>query len=638
MATEPGIGLVVGGYRIDAVAGRGGMGVVYRATQLALDRTVALKLLAPSLADDEAFRDRFQRESKLLASIDHPNVVTVHEAGEHDGRLFIAMRYVVGTDLGAVLEHEGALDPERATELIRQVAAALDAAHARGLIHRDVKPANVLIEVRDGREHAFLSDFGLTRVVGSTAGGLTATGQFVGTLDYIAPEQVMGGPVDARVDVYSLGCVLYTVLAGRVPFERDTEVAKIFAHVNARPPPLSEYTPQLPPGLESVVERAMEKQPDDRFPSAGDLARAAVAATAGAEPRAAGRTAAGAEAAASRRVGRGALILAAAAATGAVALALVLLAGGGTEQEDPAPTGGGGGDALSAELRPQFIPVSGGPTTVAVGAGAAWVANRRSGTVTPIDPRTGERGEPVFVGRRPGGIAVAGRTVLVMVEDGRALARLDATTREVPGSTVPGEYLSGGDLVSGEGGVWAAMSSGEIGEVDPGSGSVLHTVAIPDPGSDGRLTVGGGAVWVIASRPDRSFIVPVDTRSYEAQQRIDLGRGSIAAGLTFAEGALWVVDVGRNILLRVDPADGRVERSARAEETGLSTDDLAAGGGALWVATADPDRMLRFDPEDGTLAGPLTQLRRSADSELAVGLGSAFLTDPERDTVVRFAY
>src|ERR671934_63624 len=214
------VGSEFAGYRIEEVAARGGMGVVYRATQLRLGRTVALKLVTPTLARDESFRERFRREWMVAASIDHPNVIPVYEAGEEGDALFIAMRWVEGTDLRELID-SGALDPARAIHLVAQVASALDAAHARDLIHRDVKPANVLVTAED---HVYLTDFGLTKHASSIS-GLTRTGQWVGTVDYTAPEQIEGAPVTARTDVYSLGCVLFEALTGQTPYKRENDLA-----------------------------------------------------------------------------------------------------------------------------------------------------------------------------------------------------------------------------------------------------------------------------------------------------------------------------------------------------------------------------------------------------------------------------
>ncbi len=274
-------GSVFAGHRIDEVAGRGGMGVVYRATHLGLDRTVALKVIAAEFVGDTGFRERFKRESRIAAGIDHPNVVPVYEAGEEDGALFISMRYVAGTDLGKVIAGEGKIDAKRAVAIVDQVAYALDAAHEAGLIHRDVKPANVLIEQRPRGEHANLTDFGLTKRADAKS-GMTGTGMFVGTIDYIAPEQLEGkGLLDARADIYSLGCVLYHSLTGRVPFERDTHLATMFAHASEPPPSPRELVPEVSPALDDVVRRAMAKDPDDRYLSAGDFGRAALAALEG---------------------------------------------------------------------------------------------------------------------------------------------------------------------------------------------------------------------------------------------------------------------------------------------------------------------------------------------------------------------
>ena len=235
VAADARVGTQFGAYRIEAVIGRGGMSVVYRADDLQLKRKVALKVLSPELADDDAFRRRFLRELQLAASLDHPNVVPIYEAGELDGLFYIAMRYVDGTDLKTWLRREGALDADRALAIVGQLAQALDAAHERGLVHRDVKPSNVLVTGAAGREHCYLADFGLSTSVSDRSTAVSAR-QIVGTIDYVAPEQIRDEDVDARADVYSLAGVLYHCLTGRVPFPRDSEVSKMFAHLNDQPP------------------------------------------------------------------------------------------------------------------------------------------------------------------------------------------------------------------------------------------------------------------------------------------------------------------------------------------------------------------------------------------------------------------
>ena len=270
-------GTVVAGYRIEELIGRGGMGLVYRVRHVDLNRIYALKVLSPDLAEDQQFRDRFKRETRIAASLHHPNVVAIHYAGDHEGLLFFVMDYVTGTDLREILSRSGALDPGRAVELLDQFASALDAAHRRGLVHRDVKPANILITVRDGEEHAYLTDFGLAKKF-DTASGLTVKGAVVGTVDYMAPEQITGAHTDARTDIYALGCVLYQMLTGSVPYERENSVATLFAHVHEPPPPLEPSVRTAYPAFEPVLEKAMAKDPDDRYLSAGDFARDAAAA------------------------------------------------------------------------------------------------------------------------------------------------------------------------------------------------------------------------------------------------------------------------------------------------------------------------------------------------------------------------
>jgi serine/threonine protein kinase len=267
------------GHRIEGVAGQGGMGIVYRATDLRLKRVVALKLISSRFADDPEFRRRFERESELAASIRHPNVITVYSAGEHEGSLFITMDLIEGTDLREMIATYGALEPGFAATLVSQVAGALDAAHQRGLIHRDVKPANIVLGHEDGEYRAYLTDFGLTKrggEVGNQESGLTQAGSFVGTLDYIAPEQLKGEPVDARTDVYSLGCVFYQAITGQVPYPRPSEPAKMWAHVGEPPPTLQQIAPHLAPNFESVVQKGMAKDPNHRYQSAGELGKQAL--------------------------------------------------------------------------------------------------------------------------------------------------------------------------------------------------------------------------------------------------------------------------------------------------------------------------------------------------------------------------
>jgi serine/threonine-protein kinase len=270
MGSDRRIGSELGGYRLGEPLGRGGTSVVYRAQHVRLGRQAALKLLSPGVGDAD-FRERFLRESQVAAALDHPSIVPVYDAGEaEDGLLYIAMACVDGSDLKTLLAEEGRLELRRALRIVGQIGAALDAAHSRGLVHRDVKPANIL--VADG-DRAYLSDFGVAKNLASN--GTTRTGSFIGTIDYCAPEQIEGREVDSRTDVYALACVLYECLTGEPPFSRPSEVAVLNAHLHAPPPKLTRATPELPAALESVIEKALSKSPLDRYSTCGEFLAAA---------------------------------------------------------------------------------------------------------------------------------------------------------------------------------------------------------------------------------------------------------------------------------------------------------------------------------------------------------------------------
>ena len=373
--TEIRIGSEFVGYRIDELIGRGGMGVVYRAYDLRLKRTVALKLMAPELALDRRFRERFSREAELAMSLEHPNVVPIHDAGDIDGRLYLAMRHVEGTDLRALLHAEGALDTARALAICSQVANALDAAHASGLVHRDVKPSNVLL---DADEHVYLADFGLTRRL-DEQGGPAGEGRSVGTPAYLAPEQIEGGPVDGRTDVYSLGCLLYECLTGEAPFARGSRLAVAWAHLEEEPPSASERRPELPEAIDAVIRKAMAKEPEGRYTTCAALIAAAEEALGLGPPPALLRR---------RRT-----VLAALATLvilAGVLVAAVLVRGDGN-----------------------------------VGVAAPPV---KADTLVRIDPATNKVSAVTGVGPRPSATAVGGRSVWVYNDDGRSIAEIDATT------------------------------------------------------------------------------------------------------------------------------------------------------------------------------------------------------------------
>ena len=267
-------GSTFAGYQIENVVGAGGIGIVYRARQLRLERPVALKLVEADVARDPVIRERLRREARMVAALDHPNVVPLYEAGEEDGTVYIVTRWVEGTELGTLLHDQGPLDPVRAARTTAQIAAALEVAHEKGLVHRDVKPSNVILTPED---HVYLTDFGLAKRA-ETAPGLTAVDQMLGTVDYVAPEQIEGSEPDARGDVYALGCVLFETLTGEPPFgDQQGGMAKMWAQVNADPPPLSGRRSDVPAPLEQLIHRAMAKAPEER-PSAAAFRKSALAA------------------------------------------------------------------------------------------------------------------------------------------------------------------------------------------------------------------------------------------------------------------------------------------------------------------------------------------------------------------------
>jgi Protein kinase domain len=269
-----GPGSRIGKYLLEQQIGQGGMAVVFRARDDQLARLVALKIMAPSVASDPEFRQRFIRESRAAAAVDDPHIIPVFEAGESAGALFIAMRFVAGGDLRSLLARNGPVSVDRASAILVSVASALDAAHAAGLVHRDVKPGNMLMDVRRGRpDHIYLADFGLTKPT-SGAEALTSTGRFLGTADYAAPEQIGGRRVDGRADQYALACAAIEMLTGQTPFPLESVMAVLTAHMSEPPPPLSARRHGLPAELDAVLGRALAKSPSDRYRSCGDFAAA----------------------------------------------------------------------------------------------------------------------------------------------------------------------------------------------------------------------------------------------------------------------------------------------------------------------------------------------------------------------------
>jgi streptogramin lyase len=596
VVAEDRIGTELAGYRIDQVLGRGGMSLVYLAYDLRLKRNVALKLLAPELAEDEGFRVRFLRESQLAASLDHPNVVPVYEAGEVDGLLYIAMRYVLGTDLKALLRAEGHLAPERALVLVGQVASALDAAHERGLVHRDVKPSNVLLTGSPGREHCYLADFGLST---STSDRSVADArQIVGTIDYVAPEQIRGGEVDGRADVYSLACLLYECLVGDVPFRRASDVAVIYAHLEEPAPKATERMPTLPAAVDAVLERGTAKVPGERWQTCAALVEAASLAlrngAAGLRVR--------------RRTRREAIAAAFVGVAAAAALAAFMLGGGGTALP-PSDSlvridlhGGRPTDGVAVGAR---------PTAVTVCGGSVWVTTQ-AGTVFQIDPRS-LTPHKVRVHGTPSDVANVGDLAAVVSGPPEQVTMVDAQFGQISGVVnVPGARARATAVAFGRD-VWVVNSSGyRLELLDPPYTAIAASV--PLPGAPRFVAAGEGAVWVVGGRTlwrvdPRALRVVASTRLPFAPRAIDVGGGGV-----------WLANRNSGAIVRIDPASGDPMQSINV---GHAPTAIAVGADAVWVANRADGTVSRIDPRRNAVDKTIRV--GAAPIDLVAGLGAVWV-------------
>ncbi len=508
------------GYRLEELIGQGGMGVVYRAYDRRLKRTVAVKFITPELALDERFRERFLRESELAAAFEHPNAVPIHDAGDVDGRLYLAMRYVEGSDLAVLLRSAGLLEPARAVRICAQVARALDAAHASGLVHRDVKPSNVLL---DAGEHVYVADFGLTRRL-VDEGGPLLDGRSLGTPAYLAPEQLEGEPVDGRADLYSLACLLYECLTGEPPFRQDSRLAVAWAHLEQEPPSASARNAALPAAVDDPLRTALAKDPADRQPTCAAL----IAAT---------ETALGLGA--PRRSRRRTLLFAAGAAVlaGLAAVVTALIANGG-------PAGPLYGEPNSViRIDPErnavadVVPLGRreDPEAVAVHGRRVWVYSRAGDTVSSFDESTKQVqtvGVPVQprrrelvhrAGTRRGrGRGLAHRVELVTRHPG--LVRITETGLDAGHTDFHRlDRVPYGVAVGHDGSVWVVThaSHGErdsqLLRIDPATARITHRTRFIGPAAIDSVAAGLGYVWVVGA--SSSTLYRVDARTGERRGR-----------------------------------------------------------------------------------------------------------------------
>ena len=589
------------------------MGVVYRARQLDLDRDVAVKVIAPPFTDDPESRKRFLTEARAAAAVEHPNVVPVHHVGVADGQAYLVMRYVPGDNLQTAVRRAEALSPSDAAGIAAQLGQALDAIHRAGYVHRDVKPQNVLLD-DDG--HAYLSDFGLAKEALTTA-GLTKSDHWVGTLDYAAPEQIRGERVDARTDVYSLGGVLYFMLTGHVPFERPGGQAKLWAQLSVDAPLPSARRPELPPACDAVVQRALAKDPAERYPSAGDLGRAARDAAGGVSRRRSERMVArGAAAPAGepasttavppptvssrRRSGRAVrrrIAYGAAAAALAVIAAIYLLPGDAPrerlaasatpEPADSAPAQAGDGPRVGPTIRG----VTKRPRGIAVAAGDLWVISHHRSMVTRLDRASRVRhGDQPVVGRGASDIAAHENLIWVAVPRRGEVVLVDARSGHVEARVEPpAEPVR---VALGRSGLWVAGhgASDDDPDVllhyDRAGAQVLHRVAFRNRIS--AITLGDGAVWVAFESEQR-----IARLSLTAERQWVATLTGPASALAYGGGYLWATVPEDEAVARVDRDTGRTVTTDAAREPG----QIAFARGRVYVADTIGHSVLILDPK-----------------------------------------
>jgi DNA-binding beta-propeller fold protein YncE len=610
--TDLTLGQTLGGYRLDQVAGRGGMGVVYRATQIRLDRVVALKVIAPELASDDAFRERFQREARLLASVDDPNVVPVYEADEAEGQLFLSMRWIDGGDLADEIARTGGLDPARAQLLLAQVGSGLDAVHAHGLVHGDLKPANMLIEHRSsGSDRAFLSDFGAGRSLEATA-----TGNWLGTVDYVAPEVIRGASPDARSDRYGLACVLFEALTGSPPFHRDTAWATMWAHYSDPVPSACERRPALPRAVDAVLARGLAKDPDERYTSGERLLEALSDALVSARGTATGpierldappeaASAAGARAAAApparagaaRPLGsrRGLLALGGAVlAVCAIVAVVIVVASSGSSPRKVVPPA-----AAPATITRTPLGAGSQPIRVAVGSDdTAYVLDQFGPYVDVV--QTGGEPNRIPLPSKPRSLALdPGHKLLwVGLASDKLLAIALASHRVLATIPLP---LDPDDLAVLPDEVVAQQGNpGRLVRVDATRMRVVGAPVTPGGSSTALIAYQGGVL--------ATFAFPVRLEQFNASLR-RVADHSIRVALPTAMavdsiGVLWVADYDAAEAWRLDPSSGA--SVAPPVPVGQDPTGLAVSSNYVWVANAGDETVTLINSQSNSVtAAPL---------------------------------
>jgi streptogramin lyase len=626
------------------------MGEVYRAVHLGLERTVALKVVAPNLAEEEGIRERFRRECRLAAAIDHPAAVPIYDSGEFEGRMYVTMRLVQGPDLGRQVRRDGPLSPEWAAELSARAAEAIDAAHRHGLVHRDIKPANLLLEAAETDVRVFVGDFGLAKLLDDSTGP-TKTGTWLGTVDYAAPETLAGKGAGPAADVYGLGGVLYTALTGRAPYVRDTLSGVMWAHTNDPPPQLGDLRHPATDALNDVIARAMAKEPAERFGSGVELAAAlrsaipdgerapfalAPAMAASVETETSAETRAAGEASTPelprswprRLVASGTRMAALAAAVVAVIALVAVLAFTGS------PVGGGDPlDAKSMVVEP--VPMPTGNGNIVAAGDTVWAVGNKQ--VVPV--RDGKAGEALQLAEQPADIAVDGDDLWVALPSS-GVQRYDARKRTAIGGPIDIDVSSDTRMAFGEGGLWVANPiGGKVVRIDPATSRPAFAEAEIPNGVDGPIAVGEGALWVLSAeigdQDGGVWVTPVD-RSGKVGSAIRVGDYEDARSIAVGAGWVWVSMPAEGVIGRIDPKTRRLSPQRAPMDSGSVA--MTYGAGALWALGAVGDNLFRIDPETAKRKGQEFPVAAGAEGRIAVTDGSVWVSALNRRSLLRLSW